>query len=172
MTSLPATTNPKTPTSGLLSDERLNELLLSTDNPVVGPNTAATLRAFAAQPEPPLASEQQVETMIGKLAMATAQAKVSAAEAEARLELYWLALRDVPLADLREAFVDLVRNSTFLPTPAEVRKVALHKGAVRRYAKSRARCLVKLHEREWREPAELVKPEEVRAVLASVSLAA
>lgn len=155
-----------------MSDERLNELLLSTDNPVVGPKTAAALTAFAAEPEPPTATEQQVETMIGKLAMATAQTKVSAAEAEGRLELYWLALRDIPLDDLRGAFVELVRTCTFLPTPAEVRKAASLKGAVRRHAKSRARCLVKLHEREWREPAEQVRPEEVRAVLASVNLAA
>ena len=82
------------------------------------------------------------------------------------------ALRDVPLNDLRAAFVDLVRTCTFLPTPAEVRKAALHKGAVRRHAKSRAGWLVKLHEREWKPAAELVRPEEVRAVLASVNLAA
>jgi hypothetical protein len=170
MTNLPATTSPTIPTSGLLSDERLNELLLSGDSPVVGPNTAAKLVAFAAEPEPPLATEQQVETMIGKLAMATAQAKVSAAEAEARIELYWLALRDVPLLDLRAGFMDLLRDCTFLPTPAEVRRAAQSKGAVRRYAKSRAGYLARLHREEWKPSGELVPPEEVRALLASVKI--
>lgn len=139
---------------------------------MVGPNTAATLRAFAAEPEPALPTEAQVETMIGKLAMATAQTKVSEAEAEARMGLYWLALRDVPADDLRGAFMDLLRNSTFLPTPAEVRRAAMHKGAVRRYAKSRARHLAWKHEVEWRPQTEMIDPAEVHALMAEISKAA
>ncbi len=163
------TTNPRTLTSGLLPDERLNELLLSNDTPVVGPKTAAALQAFAAEPEPDPATQPQVETMIGKLAMATAQSKVSEAEAEARFELYWLALRDVPLPDLRGAFLDLLRSSKFLPTPAEIRTAALKRGAVRKYAKSRARHLAWKHEQEWRPQEELVDPAEVRALLGNAA---
>jgi hypothetical protein len=144
--------------------------VLSSDNPVVGPKSAAALSAFAEQPEPPLADRDQVETMIGKLAMATAQPKVSDAEATARVEMYWLALRDVPVDDLRAGFLDLLRGCTFLPTPAEVRTAAMRHGALRRHMKSRARWLVKIHEREWREPGDMVDPAEVRALLASVTL--
>jgi hypothetical protein len=144
---------------------------MSGDNPVVGPNAARQLSEFAATPEPELASMQQVEVMIGKLAMATAQTKVSKEEADARLEIYWLALNDIPVDDLRAAFVDLVRTSKFLPTPAEVRAAALIPGARRRYAKSRARHLAWLHEREWRAPVETIKPEELEALKAEAGKA-
>lgn len=113
----------------------------------------------------------QVEVMIGKLAMATAQAKVSEDEAAARIELYWLALNDIPIDDLRAAFVDLVRTSKFLPTPAEVRTAALLPGARRRYAKSRARHLAWLHDREWRAPIEAIRPDELEALKAEAGKA-
>ncbi len=144
---------------------------MSGDNPVVGPNAARQLSDFAASPEPETATRNQVEVMIGKLAMVTAQAKVSEDEASARIELYWLALNDIPIDDLRAAFVDLVRTSKFLPTPAEVRTAALIPGARRRYAKSRARHLAWLHEREWRAPVEAIKPEELEALKAEAGKA-
>lgn len=162
------TTKSKTPTLGSPLDAKLTELLLSGDNPVVGPNTAAALKAYAAEPEPPLASEAEVETMIGKLAMATAQPKVSDAEAEERVAMYWIALRDLPVNDLRGAFVDLLRTCTFLPTPAEIRTAALKVGALRRYTKSRARHLAWKHEQEWRPASDIVPADELRALLANV----
>lgn len=149
---------------------KLNDLVLSGDSPVVGPESAKALAAFAALPEPPLATQDQVETMIGKLAMATAQAKVSEAEAAARVEMFWLALRDLPIDDLRGAFVELVRTSTFMPTPAEVRSAAIRQGAQRRYAKSRAKHLAWKHEQEWKPASEMVPPEELRALLAGVKI--
>lgn len=138
---------------------------------MVGPKSAALLKAFAELPEPELATRDQVEVMVGKLAIATAQAKTSDAEADARLEMFWLALRDLPADDLRTGFMDLLRGATFMPTPAEVRTAALRHGAVRRYAKSRARHFAWKHEQEWR-PAndDLVRPEELQALLASVKV--
>ena len=167
MQNLPATMKSKTPTLALPLDDKLSALVLGTDSPVVGPKTAAALTAFAAEPEPEPASQAQVEVMIGKLAMATAQTRVSDAEAEERVELYWLALKDIPLLDLRWAFAELVKESTFLPTPAEVRKKALHPGSLRKYAKSRARHLAWKHSVEWQEPKEMADPAEVKAFLAS-----
>lgn len=145
---------------------------MSSDSPVVGPKSAAALKAFAEQPEPPVADREQVETLVGKLAMATAQPKVSEAEAGARVELYWLALRDLPVDDLRAGFLDLLRGCTFLPTPAEVRTAALRHGAIRKYAKSRAKHLAWKHETEWQPPAELIDPAEVHALMAEVAKAA
>lgn len=166
------TTKSKTPTSvqpwqAKPLDARLNELVLSSDSPVVGPKSAAALKAYAEQPEPPLADRDQVETLVGKLAMATAQPKVSQAEATARIEFYWLALRDIAVDDLRAGFIDLIRGCTFLPTPAEVRTAAQRHGAVRRFTKSRARHLARKHEQEW-QPSndDMVDPAEVRALLA------
>lgn len=149
---------------------KLNDLVLSGDSPVVGPESAKALAAYAALPEPPLATQDQVETMIGKLAMATAQAKVSESEAAARVEMFWLALRDLPVDDLRGAFVDLLRSCTFMPTPAEVRTAAIRHGAQRRYAKSRAKHLAWKHEQEWRPATASVPADELRALLAGVKV--
>ena len=162
---LPATTKaPGTLTSAPSLPTKLHALLMSGDNPVVGPNTAKQLSEFAAAPEPEPVRRDQVEVMIGKLAMATAQAKVSDAEASERLELYWLALRDLTADDLRAAFVEMVQTSKFLPTPAEVRTAALKVGAARRYAKSRARHLAWKHSIEWRPPVAPIPESEIRAL--------
>jgi len=169
---LATTTAPRTLTLAPSLPEKLNDLVMSGDNPIVGPKTATQLRAFAAEPEPETASKDQVEVMIGKLALATAQAKTTEAEAGARLELYWLALNDIPVCDLRAAFTDLVRTSKFLPTPAEVRTAALLPGARRRYAKSRARHLAWLHDREWKPPVQAITPEELATLKIKVGDAA
>jgi len=153
-------------------DAKLSDLVLSSDSPVVGPKSASALRAFASEPEPPLAERDQVDVMIGKLAMATAQPKVSDAEAGERLNLYWRALGDIPLIDLRQAFDHLLRTATFLPTPAEVRKAALGYAGKRLYAKSRARYLAWKHDVEWRPEGETVNPEELRALLAQTRFTA
>lgn len=133
---------------------RLSALLASGDSPVVGPETARQLADFAETPEPPLVSREQVDVMISKLAIATAQPKTSQAEARERLDLYWIALNDIPVGDLREAFAQLIRSSKFLPTPAEVRAIAAKAGAVRKYLKSRARHLAWKHQQEWRPACE------------------
>jgi len=163
---LPATTKSRTPSSEQPLPAKLNELVLSGDSPVVGPETAAQLREFAARPEPVPPTEDQVETMIGKLSMATAQARISDAEANARQEMYWLALRDIPADDLRAAFVDLLRTCKFMPTPAEIRSAAVSKGALRRYAKSRARFIAWKHSQDWTPSTDLVPPEELRTLMA------
>lgn len=133
--------------------------------PIVGPQTAKALKEFAAQPEPELPAKSHVETMIGKLAMATAQAKVSQQEAEARLDLYWLALNDVPLVDLRKGFEQLVKTATFLPTPAEVRKASMIFGAQRRHEKSRAKYLAWKHDMEWVAPVtEFISADDLKSL--------
>lgn len=138
---------------------------------MVGPKTAAMLSAFAEAPEPPVPAMGDVEVMIGKLAMATAQAKVSPEEAAERIEIYWLALRDIPVADLRSAYVAMIRTAKFLPTPAEVRTAALKAGSARRYAKSRARYLAWKHSVEWAPPVEKISTEEIAALRAGAAQA-
>ena len=172
---LPATTNPGTLTLGSLPAKV--QALVSTadsyrDSPVVGPNTARQLREFVAAPEVHAMPERsQVVTMIGRLALATAQAKVSEAEAEERMAAYWIALHDVPLDDLRWAYGEIVKTATFLPTPAEIRTKALWPGSMRAFRKTRATMLIAKHEREWREPIEYVKPEELAQLRAEVAKA-
>jgi len=165
---LPATTNTVVPTAAPQLSARLSALLLSGDSPVIGPNSAAALREFLETPEPELPRVEQVDTLVTRLALATAQPKLSVAEAKERFRLYWIALRDLPLPDLRAAFVVLVRTQKFLPTPAEVRTEAIRQGSVRLHAKSRARQLIWLHEREWTPPAEPVPQDELKALLSNV----
>lgn len=136
------------------------------DSPVVGPNTARQLREFLAQPDVQAMPERgQVDTMIGRLALATAQPKVSEAEAEERMAAYWLALHDIPLDDLRWAYSELVKTATFLPTPAEIRAKAQYPGTMRAFRRTRAQMILAKHEREYRETVEYVKPEEARAIM-------
>lgn len=159
------TTNRQTPTSAQPLPDRLNALLASGDSPIIGPETARTLAAYAETPEPPLATKEQVEVMISKLAMATAQPRTTEAEAGARLELYWLALNDIPVTDLREAFTALIRGKTFLPVPAEVRTAAIRAGSRRQYLKSRARYLAWKHRQEWRPECEPITGAEIAALI-------
>lgn len=169
---LPSTTRPRgTLTSAPSLPSKLHALLMSGDSPIVGPETAKQLTEFAAAPEPELARRDQVEVMIGKLAMATAQAKVSQAEAAERIELYWLALRDLPADDLRAAFLEILRTAKFLPTPAEIREAAMRAGSSRRYAKSRAKFLAWKHLVEWREPVKSISPEEFQQLKAEMATA-
>lgn len=152
----------------MLSD-KLSDLLLSNDSPVVGPVSAKQLAAYAAEPEPRLPQQSEVEVMIGKLTTNLASAKSSTAESVERLDGYWLVLSDIPINDLRKAYVELLKTQTFMPKPAEIRTAALKVGALRRYAKSRAKHLVWKHETEWRPPAEMVDPAEVKALLESAT---
>lgn len=130
----PATlSQPQIPTLGSCLPAKLSDPLRSRDSAVVGPDTASQLRAITAGHESPMPDQSEIETMIGKLAMATA----------ARRETYWLGLRDVPIADLRAAFVDLIQRATFLLNPCGGSHGRLSKGQDRRYAKSRARHLAR-----------------------------
>ncbi|CAB5162420.1 hypothetical protein UFOVP152_27 [uncultured Caudovirales phage] len=170
--SLPATMKARgTLTSAPSLPAKLHGLLMSGDSPIVGPETARQLVEFAAAPEPELARIDQVEVMIGKLAMATAQPKISPTEASERVELYWLALRDLPADDLRAAFLSIVRTAKFLPTPAEIRDAALKAGSARRYAKSRARHLAWKHSVEWQPPVTPISAGEIEQLKAELATA-
>src|SRR3546814_4691303 len=59
------------------------------DLPVPAPHHRAALQAALDAGEPPLPSLEQVENMLGKLAIALPKAKIDDAEADARLEIYW-----------------------------------------------------------------------------------
>lgn len=172
---LPATTNPGTLTSAPLS-EKVRDLVCRSesynDSPVVGPKTAAQLRQFLALPDVHAMPERdQMDMMIARLALATAQPKISQAEADERMEAYWLALHDIPLEDLRWAYAELVKTATFLPTPAEIRAKAQYPGLMRTFHRTRAQMLLTKHEREWSEPVEYVRPEELEQIKAEVAKA-
>lgn len=155
MSALPAktTTSQLTPWSEPFCSDRLNALLASGNSPTVGPNTAGELRTFLdAQPSLDMPTQDRIDTMIGKLAIATKERRLSVAENSERLDVYWRALRDLPMIDLARGYDDLIRTKTWMPTPAEVRAAAMVYTKGRSFKASRARYLLMLHERNWSPP--------------------
>lgn len=152
---------------------KLSALLVSSESPVIGPNTASALQEWIDAPRPDLepATIARIENMIARLSLATKERLVSGDEAKERLSLYWRALRDVPLADLGLAFDDVLKSSTFMPTPAEVRKAARAHTSRREYRLSRARHLIWLHRTNYVAPVpevDLVKLEDLDDLVRAV----
>ena len=140
---------------------KLDELLLSSDLPTIGPKSAEILQQFVDAARPPMPEREQVEVMIAKLSLATANQKRSVDEEAERLELYWLTLRIYPLVDLRSAFLKLLRTCKFMPTPAEIDAVVQDEGYERRRRINRAKHLLMIHYREYIEPQEYVTAKEL-----------
>ena len=140
---------------------KLDELLLSSDLPTIGPKSAEILQQFVDAARPPMPEREQVEVMIAKLSLATANQKRSVDEEAERLELYWLTLRIYPLVDLRSAFLKLLRTCKFMPTPAEIDSVVQDEGYERRRRINRAKHLLMIHYREYTEPQEYVTAKEL-----------
>ena len=146
-------TSPPTRRSEPLLSDRLSELLDSGDSPVIGPKSAAALQQWLdAAPVLDLITEDRLDNLVAKLALATKERKLSDTEAKSRLDLFWSVLRGLPIVDLGLAAKDILRTHTFMPAPAEVyRRAAAHR-AKREYRKSRARHLIWKHGVEYRNP--------------------
>jgi hypothetical protein len=140
---------------------KLDELLLSGDLPTIGPKSAEILQQYINAAKPPMPEREQVEVMIAKLSLATANQKRSVDEEAERLELYWLTLRIYPLVDLRSAFLKLLRTCKFMPTPAEIDTVVQEEGYERRRRVNRAKHLLMIHYREYTPPKEYVTAKEL-----------
>lgn len=140
---------------------KLDELLMSSDLPTIGPKSAEILQQFVDAARPPMPEREQVEVMIAKLSLATANQKRSVDEEAERLELYWLTLRIYPLVDLRSAFLKLLRTCKFMPTPAEIDSVVQDEGYERRRRINRAKHLLMIHYREYTAPQEYVTAKEL-----------
>lgn len=140
---------------------KLDELLLSGDLPTIGPKSAEILQQYINAAKPPMPEREQVEVMIAKLSLATANQKRSVDEEAERLELYWLTLRIYPLVDLRSAFLKLLRTCKFMPTPAEIDSVVQEEGYERRRRVNRAKHLLMIHYREYTPPKEYVTAKEL-----------
>lgn len=167
------TTNLPTHSSAPALSSKLSELLLSGDSPVVGPKTAGELQAYldAPQPDWELPTPDRVQNLVSRMSLATAKSRISPEEAKETLDLYWRALKDIPIQHLGLAFDDLLKTATFMPKPAEIRAAALKYTARFDYLRSRARHLVWKHQMEYvAPPADPMPPEEVAALLASVKV--
>lgn len=167
--------NPATLSQPPQLDARLDALLLSGESKIIGPKAAQALRQWIADAEAfearlAMPTPDRVESLVGRLSLATAKRKIAQAEAEEIHDLYWRALKDMPLVDLAAAFDDLLKSATFLPTPAEIHTKAATFRAARRYAISRARHLVWRHSVEWVPvPADLVTAADLAAIKAKTA---
>lgn len=135
---------------------------------MIGPKSAEALRQFLAAPvQQEMPDKPRIESMIAKLATASAMRPPSKKEAEEMHELYWLALKDLPLRDLAAAFTTLLKTSKFMPKPAEIHAAAMLTFNRRNHLRNRAKYLVWKHEREWvkpLDPADIITPEEAAAI--------
>jgi hypothetical protein len=123
---------------------------------LITPEERAELAALVPHLEAALqpADKTTVRRMIAKLALGFPNAnKGTADEVEARLELYAVALTDIPADVLGQACVEALKAYTFFPAPAEIRKLCRdpHRRAFRL---SRAKHLIATHDREYRPQVE------------------
>lgn len=149
---------------------KLEELLMGDHLPTIGPKTAEMLQQYVDAARPPMPEREQVEVMIAKLSLATANQKRSVEEEAERLELYWMTLRIYPLVDLRSAFIKLLRTCKFMPTPAEIDSVVQEEGSQRRRRIARARYLIQIHKRDYVPLAEYVTSEELTELRKSLEI--
>lgn len=158
---VPSQQNQPTQWSEPLLPAKLDALLMSQDEPTIGPKSAEILQKFLDGPRPPMPEREQVDVMIAKLSLATANQKRSVDEEAERLELYWMTLRIYPLIDLRSGFLKLLRTCKFMPTPAEIDSVVQAEGSERRRKRARASYLLQIHKRDYVPPQEYVTAEEL-----------
>ncbi|MDX3884046.1 hypothetical protein [Sphingomonas sp. MM-1] len=95
--------------------------------PLVSADVAATIPAALAALKAGMApsTEEQIEGLMGSIALLYPAAKVTEKEAEARLDLYIDLLQDIPFDILSAAFKSAAQTSRFFPTVAEIREAAL-----------------------------------------------
>ena len=143
-------------------DTLLEQQLTFNDLPVVGPVSAGHLREYVAACQPPVASEQQVNRMMTRLATMMPSPKLSNDEAEERMALYRRALSQHALPDLHAAFEVILRKCRFFPTVAEIEEIITPIRGRRCRREGTVRMLLLKHEREWAEPQALITKDEAK----------
>lgn len=117
------------------------------------PDERQRLAALVPQYERALnpAGRNAVEDSVAMLSMAYPALRADIDEADARLELYVQELGDLPADILDTACRASLRELTFFPSIAEIRKRA-NGFAQRQFRLMRIRHLIAKHDAEWRDP--------------------
>lgn len=139
--------------------------------PLVGPDEAAAIPAVIDELERGLvgSTEAQIDRMVTKLALLYPSARISDAEAGARLELYVELLCDIPFDILSGAFRTIAQTSKFFPTVAEIREAASGALADRKARLFALRQLALKHCREWKRSPDPIGDEEREEVARMMS---
>lgn len=126
---------------------------------------AAVEHALAVYAEHPKGSTpRQINKMMTKLALAYPNAKLSIAEAEARIELYSEMLADIDLDVLGAGFAAAVKSSKFFPSVSELRAFALAQRAPARMIEQHRLRLLLASYRAQGAAVEVATPEQVEQV--------
>lgn len=97
------------------------------------------------------APREAIEETVAMMSLAYPALRITTDEADARLELYVQELSDLPADILDTACRTALRELTFYPSIAEIRKRAAGL-AQRQYRLARIRHLIAKHDAEYREP--------------------
>lgn len=148
---------PETPCVRLSNDAALLKLV-EDFQPGIGqrlatPDERQRLAALVPEYERALtpAGRNAVEDSVAMLSMAYPALRADIDEADARLELYVQELADLPADILNVACRAALRELTFFPSIAEIRKRATG-FAQRQFRLMRLRHLIAKHDAEWRDP--------------------
>lgn len=135
---------------------------------VPGPVSRAALQAYVDGALPPLAHEEEIDTIVAGLAIALPRKKDSAQTDGAKLDIYATALADVPLVDLNAAADTLIKTARFFPTVAEIRAAAAKAGGPRTARIARAELMILRHDRDWVPPIPAADVVDVGGMMANV----
>jgi hypothetical protein len=132
--------------------------------PVIGPNSAAKLRAFVEAPQPGQPRREEVDKLVVLLRTSLPAKAASEVEGGALLDQYWLGLSDVPVDALRHAYTVIIREDKWFPTVARIREASAG-SAPSDYRARRlvAKTLLLKHRNEWREPlVDQIGPDDAK----------
>lgn len=119
---------------------------------VPGPVSRAMLQAYVDGARPPLADEEEIDTIVTRLAIALPRKRDQPGVDGAKLDIYANALSDLPLVDLRAASDWLINNAGFFPSVAEIRKAVAKVAGPRTARIARAELMILRHDRDWSPP--------------------
>lgn len=112
----------------------------------------------------------EVGRMVGKMAIAYPNAKLSDEETEARLELYIELLKDIPFDVLSNAFKRVTQTLRFFPSVSEIREAAAPELGRRRAQLMHLEMLLEKHRRGTAELiVEYASAEDVARIKAEVA---
>ena len=133
---------------------------------IPGPISRAALQAYVDGARPPLADEEEIDTIVSRLAVALPRKRDQPGVEAAKLDIYTSALRDVPLVDLRAASDWLINNAGFFPSVAEIRKAVAKVAGPRTARIARAELMIMRHDRDWTPPIADGEAVDVGSVVA------
>lgn len=119
---------------------------------VPGPASRAVLQAYVDGARPPLADEEEIDTIVARLAIVLPRKRDEPGVDGAKLDIYASALSDLPLIDLRAASDWLINNAGFFPSVAEIRTAVAKVAGPRTARIARAELMILRHDRDWTPP--------------------